>query len=1045
MRHEVIKRYFGSAVSFGDNKIMYADFSSPKLSAKERERAYYVALHERGHLQNFTAGALPEERGTAVKLLQDHAILGDANGEYKLQKARYDYSPAKRVVPATQHPGSAFSTFKAGEVYSMRQLDRLKDIDNIKDKISSAKLSSELKAKLLKKYDDYNDNPISSLSEEFSATRKAFEESVIDSKEGKNALRAGLRSHVLNRIRKEKTEYSLSDSSLEEAMTFAFKEKLMKIPELPRDLSGRGYEFDLDTLKKRKEPSFDLEKSWEGLFLENPIRLFASGGHVSRFGDGGSVFGAGTATSDSIPAMLSHGEFVVNARAANQYRPLLKKLNSGNISFLSKGSPSPEIENTIDRIALSIDPEKRLDAFIESIAGLEGTLRHGFRTGFGVDKRITSLDDHPLKSIPTWRKNPDDTLALMPNGKPETTSAAGILQFMRDTWVPIKTKLALPDFSPESQIKAGEELFKQQSVLTQINEGKWAEALTTLGKKNIFTSIPSSTYGQPTQTWEKTVDYVASAAKNIKDGTSIVANRVADTGAEYYSTGKKYIKNTVDTTVPGNVTFMSEVKLILKALKDGLGDLKDEAVKKFSGAVKVKDNEPYGLPIDLKNPDTLYDRIRRVELNPTGDIEIATAQINEAFKDIAKINISASNLKSADTEDVKRLIDYIDSWHSFSKRTDFISKKMAAEYKEAAERMMTELKNKTEGVFAKTFEKFKLSSEAKQVGIKSAQDVEEEFTSALQSTLSGTNKDKNVWRSLADSFAKKITDNFVKGFTKELFDRFDLGSLFRTLLGGVYDTGKGVAAVGKTVAANTDSVDGISGGLFNASVKEFGMYVQVMAGGVGVGMGVGTSFSTAKSYLDAGGDVQPNADPDLAGGISGADLVGDTVAKAKTAISSSLSGLPGMLSGLMGMMKEGLLTAFTFVKGLFMADGGYVSGPGSATSDSIAANLSNGEFVVNARATAKHLSLLQGINSGNIPRFASGGLVGNDISLLKSSSDTIASATSKTKSKASNSSVFNINITGDVSRQTRSEIQRMIPVIAGGVNQHNYESGYTAR
>ena len=40
-----------------------------------------------------------------------------------------------------------------------------------------------------------------------------------------------------------------------------------------------------------------------------------------------------------------------------------------------------------------------------------------------------------------------------------------------------------------------------------------------------------------------------------------------------------------------------------------------------------------------------------------------------------------------------------------------------------------------------------------------------------------------------------------------------------------------------------------------------------------------------------------------------------------------------------------------------------------------------------------------------------------------------------------NQSVFNINITGDVSRQTRSEIQRMIPQIAGGVNQHNYEKG----
>jgi tape measure domain-containing protein len=39
-------------------------------------------------------------------------------------------------------------------------------------------------------------------------------------------------------------------------------------------------------------------------------------------------------------------------------------------------------------------------------------------------------------------------------------------------------------------------------------------------------------------------------------------------------------------------------------------------------------------------------------------------------------------------------------------------------------------------------------------------------------------------------------------------------------------------------------------------------------------------------------------------------------------------------------------------------------------------------------------------------------------------------------------SVFNINITGDVSRQTRQEIVRMMPQIAGGVNAQNKESNF---
>ena len=57
------------------------------------------------------------------------------------------------------------------------------------------------------------------------------------------------------------------------------------------------------------------------------------------------------------------------------------------------------------------------------------------------------------------------------------------------------------------------------------------------------------------------------------------------------------------------------------------------------------------------------------------------------------------------------------------------------------------------------------------------------------------------------------------------------------------------------------------------------------------------------------------------------------------------------------------------------AMGGIVSGPGSSTSDSIPARLSNGEFVVNARATSAYLPLLTAINDAGLqPRFAMGGL-----------------------------------------------------------------------
>lgn len=63
------------------------------------------------------------------------------------------------------------------------------------------------------------------------------------------------------------------------------------------------------------------------------------------------------------------------------------------------------------------------------------------------------------------------------------------------------------------------------------------------------------------------------------------------------------------------------------------------------------------------------------------------------------------------------------------------------------------------------------------------------------------------------------------------------------------------------------------------------------------------------------------------------------------------------------------------------ADGGYIRGPGTGRSDSIPARLSNGEFVVNAAATAKHRPVLEAINSDRIPKFANGGFVGDTSSV----------------------------------------------------------------
>jgi len=125
--------------------------------------------------------------------------------------------------------------------------------------------------------------------------------------------------------------------------------------------------------------------------------------------------------------------------------------------------------------------------------------------------------------------------------------------------------------------------------------------------------------------------------------------------------------------------------------------------------------------------------------------------------------------------------------------------------------------------------------------------------------------------------------------------------------------------------------------------------------------------------------------------------------------------------------------------GTGMASGGLVFGPGTGTSDSIPALLSNKEFVVNAKATKKNLRLLTAINEGRVKRMAGGGLAAY-ASLL--SSPSYVPARSGGGGQMGNQQVINLNITGDISRQTKSEIVRMLPLIAEGVNGHNKERGY---
>lgn len=100
-------------------------------------------------------------------------------------------------------------------------------------------------------------------------------------------------------------------------------------------------------------------------------------------------------------------------------------------------------------------------------------------------------------------------------------------------------------------------------------------------------------------------------------------------------------------------------------------------------------------------------------------------------------------------------------------------------------------------------------------------------------------------------------------------------------------------------------------------------------------------------------------------------------------------------------------------------------------------------------------SSIFGVSFGSVLGFSSGGIVpmtpyaqaGKDSVPAMLTPGEMVVPTNKVNSfmngnTATQQQVFNLNITGDVSRQTRAEIAKMIPQITTGVNAHNYENNY---
>lgn len=141
-----------------------------------------------------------------------------------------------------------------------------------------------------------------------------------------------------------------------------------------------------------------------------------------------------------------------------------------------------------------------LSAFLHTIMHSEGTDKapDPYAVVFGYGFTITDFSDHPAV-LGTWHGE---------TTKYGLSTAAGAYQIIRPTWVALKSRLQLPDFSAASQDAAATELIRERGALDMVNGGQVADAIDRC--HTVWASLPGSTSGQPQATLANLIQFYSS-------------------------------------------------------------------------------------------------------------------------------------------------------------------------------------------------------------------------------------------------------------------------------------------------------------------------------------------------------------------------------------------------------------------------------------------------------------------------------------------------------------------------------------------------------
>lgn len=872
---------------------------------------------------------------------------------------------------------------------------------------------------------------------------------------------------------------------------------------------------------------------------------------------GGWISGPGTGTSDSIPALLSNGEYVINAKSASKHRGLIEAINSGTVSkfatggvvqaFSGGGSPTPAgsaagampvVVKNAQEISGGTDKNlmQGLSDFMSRIKGSTAGL---------PDKILGMLDPGSVKTptvvTPKTPRAAPTLLSRMESMKSMDQSAGLMQQSLTSSGFKVSTDTLKDRSSSTLQTVASalDSISSAQARIAKLPDGSFVkkqliEAVDD-AKRNIADTLTSSgaeftapsdlkegsTSKKPTEMafgdqfniiskifpeLELSLKEFRALPDDMRAGLFLPAldlSRSLD-GIDkkvigFLESGRpltpdvtqqfKDIEDTRRAQLATATGTLAPVRTPFKSVKsdfDKVGvSLTEEVYNSFSnaerGAIRaLQARAEESIKILDKGAAEIPDDLRRAAQLQFGD---AVKGITEMIQDVAVSSVSKS---SAALKGINKSGVNLDAL-TFNLLTDLQQtavEEYAASIKRNRDRLEKEDLSEEERkriakeirvAETKVARIAKSTTAGEDAGKAFASTIDENLKTSLSGLLKGEKTLKETIKGVLDSFTSSVIDSFVQGllnpFTGEggVIDKAMKGlgtDLFNTSSGGSDATGdKSSGGIGGMLSSAWGGIKGLFGTKESSTTKPTGILSEGLSamptgilsgdlsaaseglfGDVGLfgGFAAKDPAAAAMGSCDPCGGFQKTSEQITTAITDGTETQRSLFSSIGDVFSQGLEGLGGMLSsawdGLKGLFSGGGgggldLGGMASMFMSFFAEGGHVTGPGTGTSDSIPAMLSNGEFVINAKSTKKFRPLLHALNAGKLPAFAAGGLVGATILTTPA----MASVDNTTTTSAPTQQVFNISITGDISRQTRAEIHRMLPNIASGVNAYNRE------